>query len=107
MSNNRLDELAYPTQHKLSDGHGGYTEWTTEGLTKRERACIDLRIPESGNAELDALIVKAQGRDLAAMAMQGFCAIPRINCQISPEIVSRDAARLADVLFAELAKETA
>ena len=73
------------------------------GLTKRERACIDLRIPESGNAELDVLIAKAQRRDTAAMAMQGYNA----NASESQMPSSRTAElsiQDADALLAELAK---
>lgn len=32
------------------------------GLTKRDLACIELRIPATGDAELDALIARAQRR---------------------------------------------
>lgn len=44
------------------------------GFTKRERTCIDLRIPESGDAELDALIEKARRQEMASKAMQGLLA---------------------------------
>lgn len=44
------------------------------GLTKREHAAIALRVPESGDPDLDAMIRTAQRRDLAAMAMQGMLA---------------------------------
>jgi hypothetical protein len=38
------------------------------GLTKRERAAIDLRIPDSGSERLDAMTREANRRD-AAMAI--------------------------------------
>lgn len=44
------------------------------GLSKRERACIDLRIPESGDPELDALIEKARRQEMASKAVQGLLA---------------------------------
>lgn len=44
------------------------------GFTKREAAAIALRVPESGDPDLDAMIRTAQRRDLAAMAMQGMLA---------------------------------
>ena len=71
-------EPAYPVQAYYRD-NGALLDGPQPGLTKREL--------------------------FAAMAMQGFCAIPKINCTISPEIVARDAARLADALLAELVKE--
>ena len=48
--------------------------WQHPGLTKREHACIALRVPETGDPEIDALIRTAQKRDVAAMAMQGILA---------------------------------
>lgn len=44
------------------------------GLTKREYFAGLLRVPESGDPDLDAMIRTAQRRDLAAMAMQGMLA---------------------------------
>lgn len=42
------------------------------GLTKREQACITLGIPETGDPELDELILKSERKRIAAMAMQGI-----------------------------------
>ena len=44
------------------------------GITKREYACIHLGIPESGDAELDALIRKAERKKIAVMVLQGLIA---------------------------------
>ena len=44
------------------------------GFTKRERACIDLRIPETDDPELNALIEKARRQEFAAKAMQAMLA---------------------------------
>lgn len=71
MSDNNLEMPDAPAQELNGQD---LQETTCFGLTKRERACIELRIPESGDEELDALIAKAQRRDMAAMAMQGLLA---------------------------------
>jgi len=42
------------------------------GLTKREQACIQLGIPKTGDAELDEIIMLAERKKMAAMAMQGY-----------------------------------
>lgn len=39
-------------------------------LTKRERACIDLRVPESGDKELDALITEANRNEMTLTIAQ-------------------------------------
>ncbi len=66
MSN--LDDLASPFIERGSDQGEGISL----GFTKREHAAIALRVPESGDPDLDAMIRTAQRRDLAAMAMQGY-----------------------------------
>ncbi len=40
--------------------------------TAKEQACIQLRIPASGNAELDELIRKARRQEIAERIMQGL-----------------------------------
>lgn len=67
---------------------------------KREHWCAKLRIPDSGNPELDAMIRRAQRRDLAAMAMQGFAANP--SCSANGEHNATEAANWADALLAAL-----
>lgn len=59
---NNLDQPAVPSLHfhpktkeRLLSGEGYFM---AGGFTKRERACIDLMVPESGDEELDALIIK-------------------------------------------------
>ena len=76
------------------------------GLTKIEMACIELRIPRTGDHDLDALIREAQRRDVAAMAMQGVSAMD-LPCSSHSEwlqLVASGSVNLADALLAELAK---
>ncbi len=46
------------------------------GLTKRENACIQLRVPKSGDDELDVLIKEARRHEAAVRAMEGLLANP-------------------------------
>jgi hypothetical protein len=55
---------AFPRDH-AHDGHNG--------MTLREYAAIQLKVPDSGTDWLDAMIRTAQRNELAARAMQGFC----------------------------------
>ncbi len=50
----------------------GYLFRGSEGLTKQEHAAIALRVPMSGDPELDAMIREARRLDAAQAAMQGF-----------------------------------
>ncbi len=110
------NEPAYPTLQRCYNCDGktytvdglclecnGIGHLQTGGLTKRERACIDLRIPESGVDWLDAMIAKAQRRDVAAKMMAA-----RIWAQhdrLYSPVCARDAVLSSDALLAELAKE--
>lgn len=71
MSN--ADSSASPIKTSYMDGSLKITT-NHYGLTKREHACISLLIPETGDAELDALITKARREKHAAMALQGMLA---------------------------------
>lgn len=66
-----LDHPALPT-YELN-GQGVLAD-SSFGFTKLERACIDLRIPETDDPELNALIKKARRQEFAAKAMQGLLA---------------------------------
>jgi hypothetical protein len=43
-----------------------------DGLTARQRAAIDLRVPDSGEEWLDKMIIKARRFDLAGHALAGI-----------------------------------
>ena len=60
---NNSNTPAFPTTHSQSG----------TGLTKHEYACIKLGIPESGDPELDELILKSERKRIASMAMQCLC----------------------------------
>ncbi len=80
---------------RIDDGIKIYT-----GLTKREQACITLGIPETGDPELDALILKSERKRIAAMAMQGL----QLKRYKSKANMAEDAVGIADALLEELAK---
>jgi hypothetical protein len=69
------------------------------GLNARAHAAILLRVPESGDPDLDAMIRTAQRRDLAAQVLAGFGADP--NC-IDPVKNAEGALVWADALLSAL-----
>ena len=79
-----------------------YGHWDLSGLTKREHACIALRVPKTGDAELDALIRTAQRRDVAAMAMQGILASGAYGHFALSDNSANWAVKHADALLAAL-----
>lgn len=57
----------------------GGIEYPQYGFTRRERAAIDLRLPDSGTPWLDDMIRAAQRQWLAAQALAGMLADPNNN----------------------------
>lgn len=97
---------------------GGLGSLVKGGFTKLERACIDLRIPASGNEELDALIANVQRRDIAMSAVTMYLASDAAMAQLAEavegqpdrraaicQIIAHRGALQADALLGELAKE--
>lgn len=80
-------------------------------LTAYEFACIQLRIPESECAGLDALITKAQRRDTAERILAGILANPKpgmtsAHIQQGTVIDASTAAVLASEYADALLKES-
>jgi len=90
MSN--LNDSAFPIP--LNPGSSYQGHGPADGFSKRERACIDLRIPESGDVELDALIEKARRQEFAA----------KVLCDSKGDqgLLSHYALSVADALIAEI-----
>lgn len=53
------------------------------GMTLREYAAIQLKVPDSGNEALDAMIRRARRDDLAQAVMQGFATDPTVTLSAS------------------------
>ncbi|GEK49208.1 hypothetical protein HPA02_34910 [Bisbaumannia pacifica] len=68
------------------------------GLTKRERFCIAMGVPATGDAELDKIIRAGVRQQHAALAMQGMLA----SGNWQPGAFSASAVRSADELLEEL-----
>lgn len=73
MSNNDHINLGDPAAPCLETGLNGL-RLRAPGLTIRQYAAITLRVPMSGDPELDAMIREARRLDMATSAMQGMLA---------------------------------
>jgi len=74
------------------------------GLTKREQACITMRIPLTDDPELNKLIEIAQRRDIAQSAMQGMLSACRGYDNNGLDNLAKCAVSAADSLLTELDK---
>lgn len=91
-----LDGCAFPAL--LPEEMGVREGYFDAGMTKREHAAITLRIPKSGDEQLDAMIRQANRRDAAVAAMQGLLA----KGDFRYDAIVSDSVDIADALLAKL-----
>lgn len=98
----RIDYSAYPTTEEHMNGGAG--------LSVRELAAIQLRVPDSGDEKIDAMIRQANRRDFAGQALAGLLANPSVQswdekaetpCELA-EACALQSVLLADALLAQL-----
>lgn len=82
----------------------GGVEYPQHGFTRRERAAIDLCLPQSGTPWLDDMIRAAQRQRFAAQALTGMLSDP--NCSGRIDDLTTDALAYADSLITGGHKET-
>jgi hypothetical protein len=68
------------------------------GMTLPQYAAIKLKVPNSGDEELDTMIRASLRNDFAAKAMQGICANSDLGGW-SPSIIAREAYAVADAMM--------
>ena len=105
---------AFPTleqRENYKHNPEGDTYYVSEGgMSLRQYAAIKLRVPESGLAWLDEMILASRRAEYAVLAMQGFLANPVVmgskdKIPISVErMISGTALLMADVMIKELKK---
>jgi hypothetical protein len=80
---------------------------TSSGMTLRQYAAIHLKVPRSGDADIDAMIRDSLRAELAGQVI-GFIALGasrEASLKDVPHISAETACAVADVLLAELEKE--
>jgi hypothetical protein len=87
----RIDYSAYPTTEEHMNGGAG--------LSVRELAAIQLRVPDSGDEKIDAMIRQANRRDFAGQALAGLLAD---ESTMGYESCAAQAVKHADALIEEL-----
>ncbi len=102
----RIDYSAYPTTEEHMNGGAG--------LSVRELAAIQLRVPDSGDEQIDAMIQQANRRDFAGQALAGLLSMDAEGPYVKPdgtvckttrevaEVLARHSCTYADALIEEL-----
>ena len=97
---------ASPTdeEHTPTDG----APYHFSGLTPREHAAIELRVPSSGIPELDAMIRSANRRELAGRMMAAWIGAPGYgdDARSNDDKAATYAVSSADALLTALEGET-
>lgn len=85
---------------------GGDVHWTYAhpGMTLRQYAAVQLRVPRSGTPWLDDMIRERMRDDFAAAALQGFMAGPHYSVYRTWSQDAQSAYEMADAMLAEHAK---
>jgi hypothetical protein len=81
---------------------------TSPGMTLRQYAAIHLKVPRSGDAEIDAMIRESRRAEFAEQVI-GFIALgasKEVELEDVPSTSVKTAYAIADVMLAELDKET-
>lgn len=73
------------------------------GLTKREKFCLEMGVPETGDPELDDIIRKGERKRIAAMVIEGALSAGYHIKASKADIVDK-AITCANILLEELEK---
>jgi hypothetical protein len=84
----------------VGDGGQWRLDCLDSGMTLRQYAAIKLKVPRSGDPEIDAMIRESRRADFAAAALTGALR----ECH-SPDSASKYAYAVADAMLAEWEKE--
>ena len=84
--------------------HGRY-EHTDPGMATKEYAAIHLKVPRSGDEELDAMIRESRRADLAECVMTWLLAWETDGNVLYTDVASKRAFEFADAVLAEWEKE--
>jgi hypothetical protein len=93
-------DRAFPVFDFVGCGNAPDFKCSDHGMTLAQYAAIKLRVPRSGDPELDAMIRESRRADFAEAALTGALR----ECH-SPDSASKYAYAVADAMLAEWEKE--
>ena len=95
-----LDQPAMPCEDVIEFGGQKYPQ-AHPGMTVRQYAAIHLCVPDSGDADLDAMIRRAQRERLAGKIIMGLVTNPNDEPSIEPNIFTTSwCYQVADAVIA-------
>jgi hypothetical protein len=104
-TDNFLDRMLSGVSIEIPDQKGIFI--ITPNMTAKKYAAINLNVPHSGDAEIDAMIRESRRADLRERIFSGLESGIIWERQCDYERAAKVACGMADTLLAELDKETA
>jgi hypothetical protein len=102
-------DSAFPVMDTVMRDGGKELESIAPGMTLRQYAAIHLKVPRSGDAEIDAMIRESLRAEFAKQAMMGIAAkVYNVGEYKPPHVwgdIADEARIMADAMLAELDKE--
>jgi hypothetical protein len=75
------------------------------GMTAKQYAAIRLKVPRSGDANIDAMIRESRRAEFMGQAFAGYCVMHPDTDRIVPGWTAELCCEMADAMIAELEKE--
>jgi hypothetical protein len=100
------NERAFPHSYEVAeikDGHFCEIFYHSPGLTARQYAAIKLKVPRSGDPEIDAMIRDSRRDDFAKAAMAGI--LVGNSTERYENVICHRAVSFSDAMLAEMEKE--
>jgi hypothetical protein len=99
-------DSAFPVRRRWDSGNEGY-DLQDSGLTAKQYAAIKLKVPRSGDPDIDAMIRENRRDEFAKNAIDtAFCQCSALG-EKNPSVgeTAATAYKIADAMLAELEKE--
>jgi hypothetical protein len=97
-------DSAFPVRERWDSGADQW-DLLSSGLTMKQYAAIHLKVPRSGDADIDAMIRESRRAELAGQALAGYSVMFPETGAINPKSAAEWCCGMADAMIAELEKE--
>lgn len=99
MHDNETGGPAFPVvEYTKPEGGGAHMMTIIGGMTLRQYAAIQLKVPDSGTDWLDVMLTQSLRDDFAAKVLQGICA-SNPSIEFSNQRIASEAYQLADAMI--------
>jgi hypothetical protein len=98
------NDSAFPARSRWDSSQESF-DLENPGMTMTQYAAIQLKVPRSGDPDIDAMIRESRRADFAGQVLIGLTTLGGVVSQPDHGRYAKIACGMADVLIAELEKE--